>query len=244
MDDTDTMLCVPVISTGDNIMKAIEREQARALRREGQSIKEICRALGVSKSSVSVWVRDIVLTEAQIQILQERKAVKTGQSNGGRTNRAKFLRLRQEYQLEGRVKAREGDPLHLAGCMLYWAEGRKSRNRLELGNSDADMLLFYILFLRRSLRVQDDSMHLSITCYTNNGITLEEIESYWLNLLNLPRTCLRKSQVNLQPKSSNQLGRKLMYGVCSICVESTQLVQHVLGAIQEYTGIDKPEWLL
>jgi DNA-binding CsgD family transcriptional regulator len=243
MDDTDTTLCVPVISTGD-IMKAIEREQARALRREGQSIKEICRALGVSKSSVSVWVRDIVLTEAQIETLQARQAVKAGQSSGGRTNHAKFLRFRQEYQAEGRAKAQEGEPLHLAGCMLYWAEGRKSRNHLELVNSDAAMLQFYVSFLRKSLHVQDEKMRLYINCYTNNGITLTQIENYWLNTLGLPRDCLGKTQVNNQPKSSKQLGRKLLYGVCNVSLNSTRLVQHVLGAIQEYTGIDKPEWLL
>lgn len=47
-------------------------------------------------------------------------------------------------------------------------------------------------------------------------------------------------KVNKQPTSSQQKGRKLPYGVCEVSVQSTKAVQHVFGAIQEYSGIDKP----
>jgi transcriptional regulator with XRE-family HTH domain len=44
-------------------MKVQERNEARRLRRdEGLSLKEIALQLGVAKSSVSHWVRDIELT--------------------------------------------------------------------------------------------------------------------------------------------------------------------------------------
>jgi transposase len=44
-------------------VKTRERELARQLRREdGASIKDIAFRVGVSKSSVSLWVRDIQLT--------------------------------------------------------------------------------------------------------------------------------------------------------------------------------------
>ena len=44
-------------------MKTQERRQARELRTQGWSVKEIERALGVSRSSVSLWVRDIQLDD-------------------------------------------------------------------------------------------------------------------------------------------------------------------------------------
>jgi hypothetical protein len=70
-----------------------------------------------------------------------------GQHKGSRAVAAKYRELRRQYQEEGRAKAREGDPLRLAGCMLYWAEGRKHKNALALINSDPDMLMFYLRFL-------------------------------------------------------------------------------------------------
>jgi transposase len=49
-------------------MKTRERTLARKMRRdEGASIKEIASRLGVSPSTVSLWVRDIALTAAQEQ---------------------------------------------------------------------------------------------------------------------------------------------------------------------------------
>lgn len=225
-------------------MKPEKREAARRLRREGQSINEIVHALGVSKSSVSLWVRDVELTPQQQRSLYDRRGPRyEAQTNGSKAVAAKYRALRLAYQQEGRAKAREMDPLHMAGCMLYWAEGAKARNNLRFGNSDPAMMKFYIRFLRQSLRVQDEEIKLRITCYLNNDLSLSDIETYWMEFLNLSRTSLKPSITNTQPVSSNQKGRKLRFGVCVIDVHNTQLVQHVLGAIQEYSGIDNPEWL-
>ena len=90
------------------------------------AITAIARRLGVSKGSVSVWVRDIALTEAQQTALRAHYTHYENQHRGSRAVAAKYRALRQTYQAEGRHKAREGDPLHLAGCMLYWAEGRQN----------------------------------------------------------------------------------------------------------------------
>jgi hypothetical protein len=167
-----------------------------------------------------------------------------GHLKGSHTNHEKFRASRQQYQQEGRIKALERDPLHVAGCMLYWAEGAKTRNRISFANSDPEMLVFFCRFLRQSLYVEDDAMTIHIMCYTNNGISQHEIEDFWLQKLELPVSSLRKTTVNNKPKSSQQHGRKLLYGVCALSVNrSTQLVQHIYGALQEYIGIDKPEWL-
>jgi hypothetical protein len=36
---------------------------------------------------------------------------------------------------------------------------------------------------------------------------------------------------------------RLPYGTCRLSVHSTAIVQHIYGAIQEYAGFDRPEWL-
>src|SRR6476469_5582310 len=110
-------------------MKVKEREEARRLRREeGMSMKAIARELGVSVGSVSLWTRDIELTEEQIDLLTSRNGRFGAQARGHRqrSENARIKRLRA--QMEGRMMARRGDPLHRAGCMLYWGEGSKARN--------------------------------------------------------------------------------------------------------------------
>ena len=226
-------------------MKKDKREEARRLRGEyGLAITDICKQLGVAKSSVSMWVRDIILTEEQKAALHKQHYAYWAQTRGAHTNAIKGRERRAVYQDEGRQKAREGDSLHLAGCMLYWGEGAKNRNALKISNSDSGMLVFFVRFLRESLGITNERMVLRIACYLGNGVSQQEIEQYWLQILGLPEACLRTTMVNLQPKSSQQKGRKLVYGTVEVGVYDTQLAQHVLGAIQEYAGVEKPEWLL
>ena len=128
--------------------------------------------------------------------------------------------------------------------MLYWAEGAKQRNVMKLCNSDAHMVSFFARFLRESLGVSDDRMRCSLNVYTNNGLSIEEIEAHWLVLLQLQRSCLRGHQLNHYPTSSSGRHRRLPYGVCTLSVaRSTYELQHVFGAIQEYGGFDEPGWL-
>ena len=53
-------------------MRVVEKQKARELRSQGYSINEIKTKLNLSKSSVSLWVRDIELTDGQKKLLSER----------------------------------------------------------------------------------------------------------------------------------------------------------------------------
>lgn len=53
--------------------KPIEYKKALILRRTGKSIKKIAKLLGVSVSIVSVWCREVELTEEQKEKLKRRK---------------------------------------------------------------------------------------------------------------------------------------------------------------------------
>ena len=219
-------------------MRRETRENARQLRRQGMSVNAIAKAVGASKGSVSTWVRDIVLTEEQIAELKRNQKQWGGQNRGAQTNRRKALEKRKGYQEAGRAKAREGSPLHMTGCMLYWAEGAKSRNNLYFVNSDPNMMLLYIRFLREELGVDDSQMSLTIHCHIPEDI--ERIETYWTDLLQLPKLNLCKTQIK---KGSDTRRNILVNGVCGIRVSRTELVMHIFGAIQEYGGFDNPEWL-
>src|SRR5687768_10778332 len=112
------------------VLKTVEREQARLLRRQnGLSVKEIAARLGVARSSVSLWVRDIELTEQQHEALRARNPIYNQQLAGRGDTSARRRAERRAFQEHGRALARRGDPLHAIGCMLYWAEGDKRRNQ-------------------------------------------------------------------------------------------------------------------
>jgi hypothetical protein len=222
-------------------MKRQTREQARQLRLQGISVRDIAKTLSVSRGSVSLWVRDIELSDAQVAALKDQQRQWGAGNAGGQANYRIFREKRIAYQEAGRAKAREGSHLHLIGCMLYWAEGAKvKRNSVHFVNSDPNMLLLFIEFLREEMRVRDEDFRLQIHCHTHDEAEIERIEHYWTSLLHLPDACLQKTQVK---KGGDSRKNRLENGVCALQVHNTELVQHIYGAIQEYGGFDNPDWL-
>jgi transcriptional regulator with XRE-family HTH domain len=224
-------------------MKTAEREEARRLRREeGRSVKELAALLGVSRSSISLWVRDVELTEDQRAALRRRMG---GRIDGSRANSVRALERHREDQRTGRAAARRGDLLHAAGCMLYWAEGSRSRHAIEFVNSDPAMVVFFLRFLRTCFEVPDAKVRVTCNLFADHVEQQSAIERFWLNELRLPSTCLRKSAVNRYSKHSKKKRRnKLPYGTCRLNVYDTRLVHQVYGAIQEYGGFQREEWLM
>jgi transcriptional regulator with XRE-family HTH domain len=221
-------------------MKTKERLEARRLRLEkGLSMKEIARSLGVSVSSVSLWVRDIELDDVQEASLRCRAARRRGEATAARARA-----VRHEAQERGRELARRSDPLHIAGCMLFWAEGDKQRNSVRLSNSDPDLLRLFVAFLRRCYGAE--AARIAVTCYlfADHLERQREVEDFWLEALELPRSCLRKSIVNVYSKySQKKRCNKLPYGTCKVAYCDSRTAQSIYGAIQEYAGFDRPAWL-
>ncbi len=221
-------------------MKKQLRDEARRLRANGMSVRDIAETLNVARSSVSVWVRDIVLTDAQIEALKANQKHYGNQAKGAKANRDKFMKIRMSYQQAGRLKAREMRPLHLAGCMLYWAEGAKARNRVYFANSDSNMHLMFIRFLREEMGIQNSEIVIYIHCHTSDPVEIKALEQYWTDLLGLDESNLRKTYT----KKGSEIQRSILeHGVCGVGVNRSEIVQHIYGAIQEYGGFDNPDWL-
>lgn len=224
---------------------------ARQLRKEqGLSNKEIAKQLNVSRSSVSLWVRDIQLTVAQTAKLnQNNPTINTTlyRDKIAKTKSENAKQKRFSYQLDGRQQAtiaiKTNNNLHYAGCMLYWAEGAKDKNTCAFSNSDVNMVRLFLTFLYQCYCVKPTKIRIYINCYTDNGLTVDDIQKYWSKELNIPMDQFGKTTVDLLPKSSKRVAKnKLFNGTVRIVVHSTQLVQNILGAIQEYGDMSNEQF--
>jgi transcriptional regulator with XRE-family HTH domain len=223
-------------------VKTAERIRARELRAEGWSIKDIQRELGVSRSSVSIWVRDVQLgAEERARLIAK---ARLGPIVAAERKAAAARDLRREFQDSGRCLARQRDASYASGCMLYWAEGSKERNSVKLVNSDPDLLCMFAAFLRMHFDVDDAAMRIRCNLFADHLERQRDIEDYWLARLRLPRSCLGRSAVNVYSKYSRKKRQnRLPFGTCELAVHSTEIVQTIYGSIQEYGGFDRPEWL-
>ncbi len=237
-------------------MKLKEKEEARRLRKEdGMSMNEIVKTLKVSKSSVSLWVRDVELTDEQIKILDakmiENRFGKRG--NGYKkmllvTERSRKLHkdIRRGYQEEGRklFNKCKNNPDFIAGIMLYWAEGSKSRCSVKFSNSDMDMMIIFVRFLRKYFKINNNKLAFAIQYYTGNGISQDDVENFWMNHLGLNYSNKRKCYIDYRPvKNMGKKVGKCPYGICRIVYNDVEIMQKIYGAIKEFSNIDNDKWL-
>lgn len=161
------------------------RAQARALRLQGLSYAEIVGRLGVSKSSVSLWVRDMPRPP---RLTQEEWGRRTAERMRRYWAAERPIRAAKRAAASavaahsiGGLTARE---IVIAGAVAYWCEGAKNRplrqaNRVIFVNSDPDLISFFLLFLDTVGIPRSD---LAFRLHIHETAEVESAERFWLRL--------------------------------------------------------------
>jgi hypothetical protein len=164
--------------------------RARHLRRAGHTYDEIVTQLGVSKSSVSLWVRDLPRPPRKSHPRHMAEA-------RWAPHRARMRAQRAETKLAaaraiGTMTDRE---LFLVGIGLYWAEGSKSKpyrptERVVFVNSDPDMIQVYLAWL--DLLGVDRARH-SFMIMIHESADVEAAERFWADVTGAPAESFTKT---------------------------------------------------
>ena len=158
--------------------KLAERRQARQLRRTGLPLSEIALRVGVSKSSVSLWARDVEFEPRPPVTRGRRRAPNALQ----RRKQAEIDRLVEEGRSRiGRLSERE---FPVAGVALYAGEGSKRDGAVKFANTDPRMVAFYCAWLRRFFEI--DEARLRVRLYLHEGLDLAASIAFWSALTSIP----------------------------------------------------------
>lgn len=226
-------------------MKEKAREKAIYLRKvEGLSLRQIASKLGVSKSSISGWVKSVKLNKKQTaNLAMQNPASKNykGVRVAAKINKERAANVRLNFQRVGREESHDFN-LHLAGCMLFWAEGSKRKNSVIFTNTDLYMMRLFVRFLKEICLVDDTKILVTCRSHILSQHSLEEVEMYWLKALGLKNSNLRKGSMEIRIPKSKRI--KCPYGICSVHVHDTKLVQRIFGSIKQYANIsDANLWI-
>jgi hypothetical protein len=189
--------------------KLREQEQARALRAQGKTLLEIATELGVSKSSASLWVRDVPFTPTS----RRRGPRKTHPAS-----RAKQAQI-EDLDLDGRhlIGTLSADAFLAAGIALYAGEGAKGDGKVLFANTDARMVRFFCAWLRRFFDV--DESRLRVRVYLHEGLDLDAAEHHWSQVTHVPRSQFRRPyRARADPsirRSKHEHGCVYVYYCCS-----------------------------
>jgi hypothetical protein len=223
-------------------MKLKLKEKAIRLRKSGLSYNEIMKKLNneVSKSTLSLWLRDIKLSEHKQKRLHDNNPANGINTNYERLREAGIQR-RKNYQKNGEIECKNMN-LHLLGCMLYWAEGANDKHSVRFTNTDVEMLKIFIKFLKECFGLKPSDILFKCHIHVNLQRNIEEVEEYWRKQLELPKSSLRKHTVEVRDNKSKKL--KYQNGCCTIMVHKTEIAQRIFGAIKCYSGSqDKDKWI-
>ncbi|MFE6285901.1 hypothetical protein [Streptomyces sp. NPDC057877] len=182
------------------------REKARELRLQGWTYDQIQVELGCSKSSISLWVRDLPKPERRKRTREEASLI------AKRGWEAK-LQLREEDRQQARQRAAEEigrmteRELFLVGVGLYWAEGTKDkpydrREKVTFVNSDPGMIEVFLAWLDL-LGVERERLRYTVMIHETAEVTAAE--QYWADLVRADRSAFYKTTLKKHnPKTARK----------------------------------------
>ena len=204
------------------------KKKAKRLRVLGKSYGEIKNKIGVSKSTLSLWLKNIHLNQAQRKRLY--------------TKQVKILLLGPNSQRERRIKKIERiiqdakkeiptpisyESRMLIGAALYWAEGSKTR-MFDFANSDPRLILFIVRWIENIFKIPARELKIRLNIYPQQNEN--KVKKFWSDLTGIPLSNFGKSYI--KPVTSGYKKNNLYYGTAKVSIpKSTDTIHRIYGWI-------------
>jgi transcriptional regulator with XRE-family HTH domain len=199
--------------------KVQEREQARDLREHAWTLQEIATELGVSRSSVSVWVRDVEFEPKPRRRTARRRS----------PNKLQIAKQAEVDEMLAWGSERLGqlseDAFLAAGAALYAGEGSKTDGAVLFANSDARMISFFCAWFRRFFDIDESRLRLKL--YLHQGLDLEAAIQFWTGLTGIPRAQMVKPYRAVPDPTIRST--KHVYGCAYVGYSSARVHRAVMG---------------
>ena len=208
--------------------KVKEQEEARRLRAQNLTIVQIAQRLGVSKSSVSLWVRDVPFTPSKRRYGARSRA----------PSRASVAKQAQIAHLNDVGRRRLGvlseEAFFAAGIALYAGEGAKGDHEVQFANTDSRMIAFFCAWLRRYFEI--DESRLRVRVYLHEGLDMSRAEQHWSRVTGVPRSQFRKGYRAVPDPTIRR--NKHEHGCCYVRYTCTRTHREIMGLIRALLSSD------
>lgn len=213
------------------IKNEIGKKKAKVLRARGYSIREISEKLGVSKGSVSPWVRGVKLTKSaqnRISRLRERGRVKASKTH--RNLKKGRLIESKNRALEINKKAKWSKQTSKILCaMIYWCEGAKADSSVAFTNSDPDLIKKFLELFRESFDLDEEKFSVCVHMHEYHNVN-KQIK-FWSEITGIPKSQFMRPY---QKKNGKVRIRKNYQGCVSISYYSAKVAQDLLALARSY----------
>jgi transcriptional regulator with XRE-family HTH domain len=219
--------------------KSEKRLHAEKLRQEqGLSYSDISKITGVNKSTLSAWLMHISLShEQKAQLLTRMDENRASfAARAWEINRKRFANNRDRANQEGidvfkkLPKDNSIDELSLA--MLYLGEGSKSYGRVQIASTEAKILYYFLLTIRRLYHINENRLSFRVNLIKAARPFENDFILWWKNALSYPNARFLKTQYD--SRSHKEEISKDYHGVCTLTYHDTYLQQRILTLAYTY----------
>lgn len=214
-----------------------EKQRAIDLRQEGKSYGDIRAELGVSKSTLSVWLREYPLSATRVRELRgDKKKIERYQ----RTRAAKRSRQLEELFVDEKrrmlpLKVRD---IEIGGLFLFWGEGAKTRmTTLSIANTDPSAIHAFIRWLKICYGIDAERVVFRLHLYADMHIDTEVM--FWSRALGVSRIQFKKTYIKKSARQSLTYRNGFGHGTCNAILYDAALTKRVLmrlRVLKEYFG--------
>jgi len=213
-----------------------DKSKAIELRKKGMSYSQIKAELGISKSTLSDWLCDMPLSEERIKELGSLNPMRIERYRNTMKNKRES-RWGEVYKKVakniGKLSRRE---LYIAGLFLYWGEGGKTeRFSLSFSNTDPDMMVFMVKWLRDGLGIKKEDMHIKMHLYKDMNIN--KFENFWAKKLNLSRKMFEKPYIKDSKLADLSYKNGFGKGTCNIRVFNRDKTEYIMQGLKYISKI-------
>ncbi|MFH1533973.1 MAG: hypothetical protein ABID64_03510 [Nitrospirota bacterium] len=209
------------------------KEKAIILRKNGKSYSEIKKALGIPKSTLSYWLKDLKIDKHLKEKLLQR-AHKAGIEALIKRNKRQTVIAKQNAEKITIKSAKEIknvnlEKLKLIGAALYFGEGGKSGKRVDFTNSNPEMIKMIMKFFRIICKVEESKFRAQLSVHEEEKI--ETSKRFWSKTTRMPLNQFIKVNTSIS-KYSKKRRNKLPYGTIQIRISDVNLFHRINGWIQ------------
>jgi len=192
------------------------KEKAIEYRKRGYSYNMISEKLGLAKSTLSDWLREIPYTPSK-KVIERIKLghIKTAQfrHNQRMADIEKMKKLAKKEM--GKLTKRD---LWLLGIGLYLGEGTKLYERIRIINSDPEIIKIAMKWFREICDLKNENFTPSVHLYPDNNV--KDTINYWSKITSIPKEQFGKTQIDRRANKSGKKKRKLPYGTLHLQIKS------------------------
>jgi len=218
------------------------KTKAIKLRKQGFSYSEIRKEVNVSRSTLSLWCRDVAISEKQALRLSRKRL--EGSERGRIIGAKKQQRMRIE-RTKQLVNQGIGDIKHMtkkerfyAGAGLYLGDGCKGDRSVDFSNTNPEIIRFMMQWFRDFCEVPDDKFRGAI--WIHSDLSVKTAIRFWSNLTNIPESNFHKTYIAKLKKGSNKIRKNHhKYGVFKIRVCDVSLQRKIRGWMAGILGMEE-----